>query len=183
MKILSNFDRAVADILQDKVKARLSFKVRDKEQVQTCALGSLACRKNARMVCELSRRQLRTNGTRLTWQLRCARLLGLLGYLPLLRRGVDLPYQERFFQDGERRCPSCCGQDQDRQLQREASGVGHRGLGSMQSFLAFWGLGHMAFVKAFHGRATTDLSRFGLHRWGSLIFAKRGKTDSSRVTR
>lgn len=28
MKILANFDRAIADVLQDKVKARLTFKVR-----------------------------------------------------------------------------------------------------------------------------------------------------------
>ena len=27
MKILANFDRAIADVLQDKVKARLTFKV------------------------------------------------------------------------------------------------------------------------------------------------------------
>lgn len=33
MKILSNFDRAVADILQEKVKARLSFKVRRGERL------------------------------------------------------------------------------------------------------------------------------------------------------
>lgn len=28
MKILANFDRAIADVLQEKVKARLTFKVR-----------------------------------------------------------------------------------------------------------------------------------------------------------
>lgn len=32
MKILANFDRAIADVLQEKVKARLTFKVRAKER-------------------------------------------------------------------------------------------------------------------------------------------------------
>lgn len=35
MKILANFDRAIADVLQDKVKARLTFKVGT-----TCCEGS-----------------------------------------------------------------------------------------------------------------------------------------------
>lgn len=92
MKILSNFDRAVADILQEKVKARLSFKVREGAGAALRA-GKLIFRKNERMSgCELSRGQVQTDKTWLTWALRCARLLGLLGYLPLLRRGVDVSY-------------------------------------------------------------------------------------------
>lgn len=38
MKILANFDRAIADVLQERVKARLTFKVR-----QPCCEATLVC--------------------------------------------------------------------------------------------------------------------------------------------
>lgn len=33
MKILANFDRAIADVLQEKVKSRLTFKVRGNQSI------------------------------------------------------------------------------------------------------------------------------------------------------
>lgn len=93
MKILSNFDRAVADILQDKVKARLTFKVR-RGLLAPCALGGLiglsqegkgpieGCRGSALAFPKQNEADLGTF---------CDRNLGLPGYLPFLRRGVDIP--------------------------------------------------------------------------------------------
>lgn len=40
MKILANFDRAIADVLQEKVKARLTFKV-----------GTTCCEASEQLVC------------------------------------------------------------------------------------------------------------------------------------
>ncbi len=101
MKILSNFDRAITETLQDKVKARLQFKV------------SGGCRPSG------GDRDARGKANR--WRERAGLTAdtGLTGYLPVLRRGVDLLDQERDLQDGWRRTAGDGGQGQDRQLQRQ----------------------------------------------------------------
>lgn len=42
MKILANFDRAIADVLQEKVKSRLTFKVRGNQSQEARAWGGRA---------------------------------------------------------------------------------------------------------------------------------------------
>ena len=73
MKVLTQFDRVIAETLQDKVKARLTFKV-----------ISPGLRR-------LSAHRKRTSLTRL---LRA----GLSRHLPLLRRSLDLPHPQRHVQ-------------------------------------------------------------------------------------
>lgn len=72
MKILSHFDRSITEVLQDKVKARMTFKV--------CVAASwgLGWKRG------------------LMWD-----DIGTSRHLPLLRRGMDLPDQGRDIQDGE----------------------------------------------------------------------------------
>jgi hypothetical protein len=67
MKILANFDRAIAETLQEKVKARLTFKVRRGYPARDGKGRSSLI----------------------------VLLLGIARHVPLLRRSVDLPYQER----------------------------------------------------------------------------------------
>lgn len=66
MRILSTFDRVITEVLAEKVRARLTFKV----------LGSAGC----------SRLEGSLTDT------------GPSGHLPILRRGLDLPYQRRQLQ-------------------------------------------------------------------------------------
>lgn len=75
MKILGNFDQAITEALQKNVKSRLSFKV-----------------------------NMRSPGGRRTPYLdaNSNATLGEPGYVPVLRRGMDVSYQERHLQDGQR---------------------------------------------------------------------------------
>lgn len=125
MKILANFDRAIADVLQDKVKARLTFKVRRAQpapaQTRPFAPGG---GKERCGPCPRSQGKDSLAWPRNLADMACLRAIytGLAGYLPLLRRGVDFPDQERILQDGERRPARHGRQGQDCQLQCEASG-------------------------------------------------------------
>lgn len=62
MKILANFDRAVAEVLQDKVKARLTFKVRRDQSAHT-SLGRSTGRRGGRpSYCKRAQRLGSTSG-------------------------------------------------------------------------------------------------------------------------
>lgn len=104
MKILSNFDRHVAEVLAERVKANLTFKVR-------------LLRARARAAADGRAGQPR--------------------HVPLLRRGLDVPHQERDVQ-----VPAAAGhaqrhhrQDQDCVVQLEAPGraVGARRRGGRRT--------------------------------------------------
>ena len=100
MKILTNFDKAVADVLADKVKARLTFKVR----------SGIRCMSSVG-ACSLQPVVVNTD-------LCCA---GPPRYLPLLRRRLDLHYQGHQLQARQHE-PSPRRPRQDRQLQHQAPG-------------------------------------------------------------
>ncbi|CBX93796.1 hypothetical protein LEMA_P034700.1 [Plenodomus lingam JN3] len=76
MKILLNFDKAVADVLSDKVKSRLTFKVRRASHVMRPSRG------------------LASTSVLTHW------FVGTSRYLPLLRRRLDLHYQGHQLQVG-----------------------------------------------------------------------------------
>lgn len=71
MKILSHFDRSIAEVLQEKVKSRMSFKVRFPPSLRHNTTSQFYILKNTNI----------TTGTP--------------RHLPLLRRGLDLPHQGR----------------------------------------------------------------------------------------
>lgn len=78
IKIIQTYDRAITEVLQEKVKARLQFKVRS-----VVDFGSRPARKKGRRL---------TSGSWL--------LAGLPRYLSILRRCLDLSDQKCPIQDG-----------------------------------------------------------------------------------
>lgn len=130
MKILANFDRAIADVLQDKVKARLTFKVRRAQSAPAQTRPSAAG----------GGKEDAPAWPRTLADMACLRAIytGLAGHVPLLRRGVDFPDQERILQDGERRPARHGRQGQDRQLQCEASGRPIEGNVVWETVVLFW---------------------------------------------
>lgn len=83
MKILSTFDRVITEVLADKVQVKLSFKVRLIEWItgkgeQRTWFGKMG----HRLICHSC------------W-------IGPSGYLPILRRSLDIPDQGRQFQVGQ----------------------------------------------------------------------------------
>jgi len=106
MKILSTFDRVVTEVLADRVRARLTFKVH-------CCFPAF----------------LRHNGPCWPDDIRTlticfsSSLLGPPRYVPILRWSLDLPHQGRDFQAGQPDFGNR-GQGEDRQLQQQATGRG-----------------------------------------------------------
>ena len=92
MKVIATFDKSITEVLADKVKARMNFKV-----AAPAAVAYRIAWANGRL-CK-----------------------GSSGYVPLLRRGLDVPHQGCQLQA---RQPEQChgGQDQDCELQFEEAG-------------------------------------------------------------
>lgn len=93
MKVLTQFDRVIAETLQERVKARLTFKVLNPSMVaRGCAgvggvpMGALASLHGVR-----SRRSCaqETNRADSRWH------IGFSRYVPLLRRSLDVPDPQR----------------------------------------------------------------------------------------
>lgn len=104
MKILGTFDKVVTEVLADKVRARLTFKVIMASQRIICSkLESTFCLVVSKA--NLGNHRLFTGPPR---------------YLPILRRSVDFLDQGRLVQVGQ--SDNChCGESQDRELQQQTT--------------------------------------------------------------
>jgi hypothetical protein len=112
MKILANFDRAIAEVLQEKVRSRLTFKVNT--LYRPCPNHPFA--------------RSSDDAPASPW-LTFLATTGKPGYLQILRRGLDLPAEERDLQDGQRPAQRHYRQGQDRIVHGQAPGhhLGHDG--------------------------------------------------------
>ena len=94
MKVIATFDKSITEVLADKVKARMNFKVVASDCLLFCVV-------------------------RQSWADRKVFLQkGSSGYLPLLRRSLDVSHQRCEFQAGQSEYGHG-GEDQDRELQFE----------------------------------------------------------------
>ena len=123
IKVLTQFDRIVAESLQEKVKARLTFKVNDARQPSSALPGPRgACAFFALAPClsHITDAPALAHSEEFWADKNDPGFLGLTRHVSFLRRSLDLPDQECHVQDGQQQRVSHGRQSQDRRLQRKA---------------------------------------------------------------